>query len=378
MYKTVLLRVTSHLSLILLCLLAMPVSAQISDFEYLGEVEDYRLSHKVMPGESLYAIARQHGISVDDLRELNDLKDDTIFPGQRLLVKNSAPETTGANLRTAAATTQQNVPVSPYTEVERRQYYQVQDGDKIEDVAAMFRVHPDRLREWNTTADIYPGQALIVDKWYETVATDALRGSIASANQRVSTRGMEETTQAAPSIGMEPVGHISSLSMGPFGQTETQNNSRYGQDSPTYYPATSQTPVTEEGGWLMERATYDTYLLPPSPGANRTRGIDETNSYQRNAQPQPQAMFDEVEVSGPYEVREDRYRSTTSAYYAYHNELPVGSKIQVYIPNNAGFIEVEVIGQLAPGTRSIIALSPAVARIIEGAGMRDQRVTVRY
>jgi LysM repeat protein len=43
--------------------------------------------HEVQSGETLYAIGRRYGISVEELRRLNDLgNDNTIQPGQKLIV----------------------------------------------------------------------------------------------------------------------------------------------------------------------------------------------------------------------------------------------------------------------------------------------------
>ena len=46
-----------------------------------------RTLHVVQEGESLYAIARQYGVSIDDLRRLNTLgPSDVIVPFQKLYV----------------------------------------------------------------------------------------------------------------------------------------------------------------------------------------------------------------------------------------------------------------------------------------------------
>ena len=42
--------------------------------------------HVVRPGETLYRISRQHGVTVDKVRKLNKLQDDIIEVGQRLIV----------------------------------------------------------------------------------------------------------------------------------------------------------------------------------------------------------------------------------------------------------------------------------------------------
>jgi LysM repeat protein len=42
--------------------------------------------HIVKPGETLYRISRQHGVTVDKVRKWNKLPDDIIEVGQRLIV----------------------------------------------------------------------------------------------------------------------------------------------------------------------------------------------------------------------------------------------------------------------------------------------------
>ena len=52
--------------------------------------------YTVRKGDTVYSIAKKHGLSVDDLRELNDLaKHAKLHPGQRLRVHGSRPVTAG-------------------------------------------------------------------------------------------------------------------------------------------------------------------------------------------------------------------------------------------------------------------------------------------
>ena len=46
-----------------------------------------KTQHTVVKGETLYGIARNYGLSVDDLKKMNNLSVDTIFVGQKLLWK---------------------------------------------------------------------------------------------------------------------------------------------------------------------------------------------------------------------------------------------------------------------------------------------------
>ena len=43
--------------------------------------------YEVQPGETLYAISKKFDISVDDLKKKNNLSDNTLSIGQRLIVK---------------------------------------------------------------------------------------------------------------------------------------------------------------------------------------------------------------------------------------------------------------------------------------------------
>ncbi|UCF83358.1 MAG: LysM peptidoglycan-binding domain-containing protein [Desulfobacteraceae bacterium] len=67
-----------------------PVAAKIEAqgvVKEKGGPEAKRQYHIVRAGDSLYGIARKYGVSVDDLRRLNNLRPkQVIYPGQKLLV----------------------------------------------------------------------------------------------------------------------------------------------------------------------------------------------------------------------------------------------------------------------------------------------------
>ena len=63
-------------------------------------------------------------------------------------------------------------------------------------------------------------------------------------------------------------------------------------------------------------------------------------------------------------------------FYAFHDSLPLGSRIKMEIPNNSGFIEVEVIDRLPTYERVMIGLSPACVAVLEGAGASLDEVTI--
>lgn len=101
------------------------------------------IRYRVRSGESLWTIARSHGISVESLQGANGLRNSRIVPGQLLEI----PVTT-ANSTLAAAST----PVQ----------YRVRRGDSLWTIARAHGVTVDRIRSENELRNsrIYAGQLL--------------------------------------------------------------------------------------------------------------------------------------------------------------------------------------------------------------------------
>lgn len=65
-----------------------PVSPQVPISKSKKEEKTRTKHHIVRVGETLYSISRGYSLSVDELRKLNDFKNDiTIYPGQKLVIK---------------------------------------------------------------------------------------------------------------------------------------------------------------------------------------------------------------------------------------------------------------------------------------------------
>jgi LysM repeat protein len=109
-------------------------------------------SYTVASGDSVWSVANKHGITMDQLRSWNNIKNDFIYPGQRLVVKNGTGATSQAN-RTTTASSGTN-----------GGSYTVASGDSVWGVANKHGITMDQLRSWNNIKNdfIYPGQTLIV------------------------------------------------------------------------------------------------------------------------------------------------------------------------------------------------------------------------
>lgn len=83
-----------------------------------------------------------------------------------------------------------------------------------------------------------------------------------------------------------------------------------------------------------------------------------------------------TEKGGVYIVKGPE--NAESVYFAYHKDLPKGAKILVNIPDNAGFVELEVINKLSKNRPQVIGLSEACLEAIYGLSAKDQQVEVVY
>ncbi|GAB6098842.1 hypothetical protein JCM16358_07210 [Halanaerocella petrolearia] len=107
----------------------------------------------VQPGDSLYKIASKLDTSIQQLKEVNNLTSDYIYPGKRLEV----PQAKVANKTISIASTSNE-------SINNSSYYQVQAGDSLYKIANKLDTSIQQLKEVNdlTSDYIYPGKRLKV------------------------------------------------------------------------------------------------------------------------------------------------------------------------------------------------------------------------
>ena len=107
-------------------------------------------TYTVKAGDSVWAIAQKTGVSMDTLRSLNNIKNNFIYPGQQLKLSNSNLSSNTNNPGKTNATTNSG------------KTYTVKSGDSVWAIAQKTGVSMDTLRSLNNIKNnfIYPGQQL--------------------------------------------------------------------------------------------------------------------------------------------------------------------------------------------------------------------------
>ncbi|WP_096201045.1 LysM peptidoglycan-binding domain-containing protein [Bacillus sp. FJAT-45350] len=112
-------------------------------------------TYTVKAGDTLFLIARSHQITVEQLKQWNQLNSDTIFVGQQLTI-------VGPNQISQSPNTKMNV-------------HTVAPGDSLWTISRTYGVSIDQIIVWNslTSTVVHPGQSLFIQK-PTTVTTEKL------------------------------------------------------------------------------------------------------------------------------------------------------------------------------------------------------------
>jgi peptidoglycan DL-endopeptidase LytE len=112
-------------------------------------------THKVESGDSLWSIARKYDLTVANIKLVNKLNSDVIYPNQVLKLTTGTDKT--PPVPSAPAAPSKTKPAKSYT---------VKSGDTLIAIANEHSITLGELKNWNNIKShlIYPGQKLIVSK----------------------------------------------------------------------------------------------------------------------------------------------------------------------------------------------------------------------
>ena len=124
--------------------------------------------YTVKSGDSVWSVSNKYGISMNQLIQWNNIKNNFIYPGQQLIVKGGSAATSTNTSSTRAATTPSTPNTSNTTSTASTgdTIYTVKAGESVWGVANKHNITMDQLIQWNNIKNnfIYPGQQVIVKK----------------------------------------------------------------------------------------------------------------------------------------------------------------------------------------------------------------------
>ncbi len=127
-------------------------------------------SYTVKTGDSLWKIANSTNTTVSNLKTINNLNTDTVFPGQVLQLEKSN-KTNSVTTPSVSGSDQSVVkPTQPQNESEK---YTVKAGDTLSKIASKYSMTIHQLKTINhlTTDTIYLGQSLVIDSSLQSTET---------------------------------------------------------------------------------------------------------------------------------------------------------------------------------------------------------------
>lgn len=314
---------------------------------------DEDVVHIVQQGENLYRITKSYGYKIQEIKDYNGITSDELFIGQKIRIPataksikrgGSASSTVTNDTRDVAPSiaethsvptkitpknvvtpknTSSNVTTTTY--VEKWTFHTVMPGDDLSSIADTYELSVDKLKslnDMNEEGQLNVGDKLKVKKEFVPISTSV---DITKELPNSETRSLQPAN--------EPVFTVET----PTPSIKTKTNARLsepvqrGKDTRDVTPAI-EAPVTE--------TPKNEVIVSPTI-------VMGTN-----------------EESGTYIIVKDE--KIADKYYAYHKTLPKGSVVKLQIPNNAGYIEVKILGKLRADRQEILGLSPDCVRIIGG------------
>ena len=118
------------------------------------------IEYVVKKNDSLYMITKKYGITVDELKSVNHLVSNMIYPNQILFIPKCNSNYQGVDIIDKF----KNKCEVEYKNYEYNKKYCIRPNDKIEDILAMFNLSPLEFLKLNEYKIIKIGEEIIISK----------------------------------------------------------------------------------------------------------------------------------------------------------------------------------------------------------------------
>ncbi len=136
---------------------------------YEESVQPARIVYTVKKGDYLGKIAERHRVSVNDIRQWNKLKQNTVYIGQKLVIHTkqpvSAPKVVARTEPAPVKKAPEAGSVAPASPGKLTIYHEVKPGDNLHRIAERYDVTVNDIKAWNklNTTVINVGQKLVIN-----------------------------------------------------------------------------------------------------------------------------------------------------------------------------------------------------------------------
>ena len=109
-----------------------------------------QFTHTVDMGETIYSISKQYGITQSEIIELNNLKDNNIAVGQKLVVKGKSSQEK-----------KEEKPKAQYQTPSVQTFHNAKKGETYQSVAELYGLKVAKLKKWNKFSEPFVGGEVI-------------------------------------------------------------------------------------------------------------------------------------------------------------------------------------------------------------------------
>lgn len=144
--------------------------------------------HEVVAKETMFSISKKYGVGIDDIRQWNNLSDNTLSIGQQLVIKKKA----------GGATTTVNPVKTPQEVTSRKGVHTVGAQETMFSISKQYGITVQQLRDWNNLdgSELKIGQTLYVVQPERGVVAKK-PDSVKTTTQPIATRSANTTTQTS-------------------------------------------------------------------------------------------------------------------------------------------------------------------------------------
>lgn len=134
---------------------------KVGDKLYVSNPKKTTTTYTVKSGDTLYSIATKNKVTVSEIKKWNNLKSTTVYVGQKLSIGGSSASTGSSSSGSSSSTTGTTTTNVNYT---------VKSGDTLYGIATKYDISVDNIKSWNklSSATVYVGQKLTIKKSGET------------------------------------------------------------------------------------------------------------------------------------------------------------------------------------------------------------------